>query len=76
MDRTRACTPRHPDPLASRFGMEDEDADGEVTFVVEKDEVTALVSRVEELQGAVEPSAYARISRICLLYTSPSPRDA
>ena len=48
--------------------MEDEDADGEVTFVVEKDEVTALVSRVEELQGAVEPSAYARISRIVERY--------
>ena len=69
MDRTRACTPRHPDPLASRFGMEDEDADGEVTFVVEKDEVTALVSRVEELQGAVEPRCTLReVSRIVERY--------
>ena len=46
---------------------EEEDSN-EVTFVVEKDEVDALVRRIDELEGAVEPAVYHRVSAVVERY--------
>ena len=48
---------------------------GLVNEVVEKDALMARVWEMAELIASGPPLVYAAIKEICLLYTSPSPRD-
>ena len=67
-DGRRSCPdPEIATPAMSAPSPEEEDSN-EVTFVVEKDEVDALVRRIDELEGAVEPAVYHRVSAVVERY--------
>ena len=67
-DARRSCPdPEIATPAMSAPSPEEEDSN-EVTFVVEKDEVDALVGRIDELEGAVEPAVYHRVSAVVERY--------
>ena len=67
-DGRRSCPdPEIATPAMSAPSPEEEDSN-EVTFVVEKDEVDALVGRIDELEGAVEPAVYHRVSAVVERY--------